>query len=186
LTLGLVTNASGAAPTIYVSPSGSDAAACTQAAPCKSFDRAYRAASAGSEVEIAGGTYGGQDFNGPPAKATSERIVFRPAAGATVKIGYLSVSNTNNVEVRAVATDGWGVTNGSTNVILRDLSIFDQQNGGYFGGAHDTQIIGGEIGRIDPGDGISGASIPGTASTSTTPAATPTPTSPSTACTCTT
>jgi hypothetical protein len=154
LTLGLVTNASGAAPTIYVSPSGSDAAACTQAAPCKTFDRAYRAASAGSEVEIAGGTYGGQDFNGPAAKATSERIVFRPAAGATVKIGYLSVSNTNNVEVRGVATDGWGVTNGSTNVILRDLSIFDQQNGGYFGGAHDTQIIGGEIGRIDPGDGI--------------------------------
>ncbi|HMJ33998.1 MAG TPA: Ig-like domain-containing protein [Baekduia sp.] len=154
MTLGLVASASGAAPTSYVAPSGSDTAACTQAAPCKTFDRAYRAASAGSEVEIAGGTYGGQDFNGPPAKATSERIVFRPAAGATVKIGYLGVSNTDNVEIRGMETDGWGVTDGSTNVILRDVTIFDERNGGYFGGAHDTQIIGGEIGRIDPGDGI--------------------------------
>jgi hypothetical protein len=38
------------AATMYVSTTGSDSAACTAAAPCKSFSRAYQVAAAGDTV----------------------------------------------------------------------------------------------------------------------------------------
>ena len=44
-----------------MSPTGSDAGLCTQAAPCKSLDRAYRVAEPGDVVQIAEGSYPGQD-----------------------------------------------------------------------------------------------------------------------------
>jgi len=154
LTFLLAAAAHAAAPTMYVAPSGSDSNPCTSAAPCKSFDRAYRAASAGSEVQVAAGTYPSQAFSSAPPKGTSEKIVFRPAAGATVKLGYLDVSNTDNLEVRDMETDGWGLTDGSAHVILRNLLVYDESDAGYFSGADDVQIIGGEISKIDPGDGI--------------------------------
>jgi hypothetical protein len=66
-----------------VSPSGSDANACSQAAPCKTFDRAYRVASCGATVSLAGGTYPTQTINAPE-KECSSYITFTPAAGAVV------------------------------------------------------------------------------------------------------
>jgi hypothetical protein len=41
-----------------------DSNPCTAAAPCASFDRAYRAASGGQVVEVAGGSYGNQELDG--------------------------------------------------------------------------------------------------------------------------
>jgi hypothetical protein len=137
---------------VYVSPSGNDAASCPQNAPCRSFDRGYRAAAPGDEVVLAGGRYGDQTLSNLPAKGV--RVVIRPDAGATVKTGYLSIANGDDVEVRDIETDGWGVTRGSAHVVLRNISVFDEEDGGYFSGADDVQVIGGEIGRIDPGDGI--------------------------------
>ena len=65
------------AATLYVSPSGSDSAACTSAAPCGSFERAYSVAAAGDVVEIRAGSYGGQDIDAAP-KASGPAVVFRP------------------------------------------------------------------------------------------------------------
>src|ERR687888_416919 len=77
-------------PVRYVSPSGSDGAACTQAAPCRSMDRAYRVAQPGETVELAGGSYPAQTVNADGAKAVgSADVLFRPAAGATVTLGDL-------------------------------------------------------------------------------------------------
>jgi chitodextrinase len=78
---------------IFVSPSGNDANACTQSAPCKSFDRGYRAAQPGDVVQIAGGTYPDQTINVDTSMVgVTADVVFQPAAGSTVTInGDLSV-----------------------------------------------------------------------------------------------
>src|SRR5438093_13535104 len=60
---------------LFVSPSGSDRKACTEAAPCRSFERAYRLARPGQTVKLAAGTYGGeeQQLDGP-RKPGNKRI----------------------------------------------------------------------------------------------------------------
>jgi hypothetical protein len=143
-----------AGATVYVSPSGSDTAPCTQAAPCRNFERAVTVSPAGGEVEAAAGSYGGQSLENVPAKASSAKVIVRPAAGAAVTTGYLNFDNTDNVEVRSMTTSGWGIRGNSAHIVLRDVKALDASSGGYFGGADDVKIIGGEIGRIDPEDGI--------------------------------
>lgn len=68
--LGAVATLAAAAPaqgaTLRVSTSGSDSNNCTASAPCASFQRAYAVASNGAVVEVAGGSYGGQNFNAAP------------------------------------------------------------------------------------------------------------------------
>jgi hypothetical protein len=78
---------------VYVAPHGSDEAPCTRAAPCRSFDRAYRVAQPGDTVELAAGTYPTQTIQVDPRKVFVERnVVFRPARGAIVTIaGDLAV-----------------------------------------------------------------------------------------------
>src|SRR3954454_23444050 len=63
---------------VYVSPSGSDAAACTRQAPCASFDRAYRAVASGGVVVVGGGASGPQKIFLDPTK-TSSPVYFLPA-----------------------------------------------------------------------------------------------------------
>jgi hypothetical protein len=67
---------------LYVSASGSDASTCTQAAPCRSLNRAYQLAQPGAVVEVAGGTYGAQAIS-PKASAAAPAVMFRSAAGST-------------------------------------------------------------------------------------------------------
>jgi hypothetical protein len=138
--------------TVYVSPTGSDTAPCTQAAPCRSFDRGVSVSPAGGEVEAAAGSYGDQTLEDLPSKGA--KVVVRPAAGAAVSTGYLNFDNAQSIEVRSVTTSGWGIRGSSAHIVLRDVKALDATSGGYFGGADDVQIIGGEIGRIDPEDGI--------------------------------
>jgi hypothetical protein len=147
--------AHGAAPTFYLSPSGSDSAACTQTAPCRSLDRGYRVASPGSEVILAAGSYGSQSLSNVPVKSASTKVVFRPATGAAVTLGGLTISNSDNIEIRDVKTAGWGVTNGAAHIILRRVFAGDiSQAAGYFSGSDDVQLIDSEIARVDPNDGI--------------------------------
>ena len=48
----------------------------------------------------------------------------------------------------------WQVRDGAKNIILRNLKILHQRYGGFVGGVDDLQILGGEIGWIDPNDGL--------------------------------
>ena len=48
------------AGSVYLSPSGSDSAACSSAAPCKSVQRGFQVAQAGQTVTLATGEYGTQ------------------------------------------------------------------------------------------------------------------------------
>jgi len=74
---------------LFLSTSGSDSNACTSAAPCRSFDRAFRVASPGQVVEVAAGSYGDQNLLFDSSKTASD-VVFQPAAGASVTVGQLN------------------------------------------------------------------------------------------------
>ena len=75
----------GSAGTLYLSPSGSDSAACTQSAPCKTLAHAYALAKAGEKVVLAAGTYTDTSLPLTSGKTTSTPVVFEPASGAAVK-----------------------------------------------------------------------------------------------------
>ena len=68
---------------VFVSSSGSDANACSQAAPCKTFDRAYRVAALWGD-----GVGRGRHVSGPVDQRAREGVLgyvtFSPAAGAVV------------------------------------------------------------------------------------------------------
>jgi hypothetical protein len=74
---------------VFVATTGNDANACTQSAPCRSFNRAYRVAHSGDIVEVAAGSYGDQDLRFDSTKTSSSDVVFRTASGASVTIGQL-------------------------------------------------------------------------------------------------
>ena len=141
------------AATLYVATNGADGGSCTQAAPCKSFARAYNVATAGSDVIVAAGSYAQQDLSGLAPKATTELITFKPAAGAAVELAYLNINNARNIEVRDMQAT-WQVRGNAKHIVLRNIKILHDNFGGYLGGADDVQILGGEIGFIDPNDGL--------------------------------
>ena len=85
----------GSTATVFVSPSGSDSNACTQTAPCKSFNRAYAVAKPGQTVEVAGGTYGSQTLLKGSQSQSGPMITFACASGATCTIGSLTLGQNN-------------------------------------------------------------------------------------------
>jgi hypothetical protein len=89
------------AAALYVSPTGSDSAPCTQSAPCATFDRAYRVAQPGAAVTVAAGTYPAQTIRDDPAKtnATAD-VTFSPAKNASVTIDGDLVVYGSHVVVR--------------------------------------------------------------------------------------
>jgi hypothetical protein len=86
-----------AATVYYLSPTGNDSNPCTQSQPCKSLGRGYEVASAGDTVEIAGGTYNGdQTIYRDASKTSSTDIIFRPAAGASANFtGEINLSGSH-------------------------------------------------------------------------------------------
>ena len=91
VSLSATTAACGAAPappptgSVYVTPGGSDANPCTQASPCRTFGRAYKAASAGATVVVGAGTYPGQEIDEDPSKpASGAPVVFEPSGPVVV------------------------------------------------------------------------------------------------------
>ena len=146
--------ASASADTLHVSRSGTASSACSAVAPCDSFNRAYQLAGAGDVVRVAGGTYNTLSLSDLPAKASAEKVVFEPALGASVQVANLTIRNTDNVEVRDMRVATWDVVQGSEHVVLRNITVLNETSGGFMSGVSDVQVIGGEIGNIDPGDGI--------------------------------
>ena len=69
---------------LLISPSGSDSNPCTSTAPCQSLDRAYKMAKPGQTVQVASGTYRGQNIFPDTSKSSSSDVVFQPIPGATV------------------------------------------------------------------------------------------------------
>ena len=88
-----LTGARAARPTVFVSTTGNDGGRCTSTSPCRSLNRAYRVASPGTVVQVAGGSYGDQTIESDPAKNAARAVVtFRPASGATASFADLTLS----------------------------------------------------------------------------------------------
>jgi hypothetical protein len=129
-----------AAPTLYVSPIGSDSGRCTQASPCASFDRAYRVASLGTTVQVLPGDYAAQRINSDSTKTGTGRVIFAAAASGQVRIGGVRIFG-NHVELRKLQTT-WAVMPGTTDVIIRDVVSPGPIS---ITGATRVSVLGGEI-----------------------------------------
>jgi Right handed beta helix region len=84
----------------FVAPDGSDGNRCrTPATACATFGRAYRSAKPGHVVEVAAGEYPPQDVLADPRKATKKRhVTFRPAEGAVVELGGLTLGSGDSLD----------------------------------------------------------------------------------------
>jgi nitrous oxidase accessory protein NosD len=83
-----------AAGAFQVSPTGSDSAACTVAAPCKTIGHAVDMAGAGSIIDVAAGTY--------PEQVTITRDLFLRGHGATIDAS----GNINGIVVSGASASG--------------------------------------------------------------------------------
>ena len=90
--------------TLYVSPNG-PGSACTKAAPCDTFNRAYRVAQPGDVVLVAAGSYPQQDIDNDPSKTSSTDVVFRPEGGV-VTIGCRNGGGCIDISGSHITFDG--------------------------------------------------------------------------------
>jgi hypothetical protein len=147
---------SSGAASVFLAPNGSDSNPCTQAAPCKTFDRGYRAAAPGALVEIAAGLYPGQQVIPSAAKSGSTPILFRPAAGAAVDLESLDVFG-DHVDVGGITIErDFYVKCSADDVVLRNsiaqlLFIRSSSNVSIY----DTEFgnVANAVSQIGPGDG---------------------------------
>ncbi len=71
--------------TLFISPSGSDSNACTEAKPCQTMKHAYKVAAAGETVRLLSGSYPRQKIEEDGSKSSSSHVIFAAASGASVK-----------------------------------------------------------------------------------------------------
>jgi hypothetical protein len=124
-----------------MSPSGSDSNPCTQALPCRTFNRAYRVASPGHTVEAAAGDYPGQAINPDPSKTSSDDVVFRPAVGASVRVTGGLDANGSHFELRDMTVHQANFPTTADDVTFRNVI----NHGMWMQGSRNISIIGGEI-----------------------------------------
>jgi hypothetical protein len=80
---------------LFVAPTGADTNRCTKAAPCSTFDRAYRAAKPGDVVEVAAGDYPNQVITAVAGRV-GPNVLFRPATDARVVLAGLEFGREQN------------------------------------------------------------------------------------------
>jgi hypothetical protein len=124
-----------------VALNGSDQNPCTTSAPCATFDRAYRQASPGQAVFVAGGSYPKQRINVDTRKnGAGADVVFLPAGGSTVKVAGVSIAG-SHIELRSLQTK-WAVVPGANSVTLRNV-ISDGAIS--ITGASNVSVLGGQV-----------------------------------------
>ena len=147
---------------LFVSASGSDAGSCSQAAPCRSFDRAYVLAKPGQVVEVAAGTYPGQDVSSVAGRV-GPAVEFREAG--RVILGDLSIA-ADYVTIRGIETSYKGSSPGAGNQVgvwvepgASYVTLIDVDAGsvGSWKADHLT-VRGGDFG---PCDAVTGSNVCG-------------------------
>lgn len=131
---------------VFLSPSGSDANPCSRARPCRTLDRAYAVARLGQTVELAAGSYEGDHEIGAAAKTGSGVVVFRPASGASVTVGGITLRGQTHVEFRDLTAGSWFVRN------VRDVTFRNVTTNFFFIRSSDSvRVLGGSVGPIQDG-----------------------------------
>jgi hypothetical protein len=91
-------------------------------------------------VELASGAYGPQEL--AKGSKSGQRVLFRPAPGATVTLGELDIY-ASNLEIRDVKVlPRWYVYEGSSNVTMRDI----RSERFVIASASNVSVIGGDYG----------------------------------------
>jgi hypothetical protein len=161
--------ASAEAATWQVTATGSGTA-CTAAAPCGSFDVAYKKAAPGDVVEVANGNYASQTLTAK-AGATAPNVVIR-GMGSSVVLGpttqtktqdCLGFSGASYVTVENVHTASTSIVNQQTDLYplnpvphqcgvsvgrggAHHITLKDVDAGKIWIAANDVQVIGGDYG----------------------------------------
>jgi hypothetical protein len=144
---------------LFLSASGSDSAACSATAPCKSLDRAYQVASPGDIVEVAAGTYGSQAIQRDAGFTSSEDVVFRPAAGATVTLGSVTVYGSHVTLQGMDATDLNARVTDPYKFAVSDITFRNMDARNFMVmSASDVRVIGGDYGPASDCGGPYGGS----------------------------
>jgi hypothetical protein len=132
---------------LFVDPAGSDAAACSRAAPCRTLARAYAVARPGDVVEVAPGTYPPQQIPHDPARTSPDDVVFRPRAGTRPALGGLEAFG-GHFTVRGLRTGFVDLHADDGGHSPADVTVVDGEGPGLFigGGARDIRIEGGSYG----------------------------------------
>jgi len=146
--------------TLALSPRGSDAAACTRAAPCRSFNRAYRAARPGQVVELTGGAYGRQLILPDPRKGSGADVVFRPARGAKITVDDQLTVDASHVTLSGFRLNGdWRTDQQTRDVTFRNVTV---AGGIFVNSSQGIRVIGGSVGGTRDTKPQIGAWPPGT------------------------
>jgi hypothetical protein len=158
------------APSVFLSPTGSDSSPCTQAAPCLSLNRAYHAVRSGGSVQLAAGLYGCDEITPDPSKTST--VVFAPAAGASVAPTCELSIDGNYIEFQNMSLDGIR-SDSAQHLTLRNVNVTCQDTAPYelwggkcsagvflFAPASYFAMIGGSVGPTwdDTYDGAPGQS----------------------------
>jgi hypothetical protein len=148
-------SAKATAPALYVAPTGSDTAACTQSAPCATLQRAYTVAKPGQTVLIQPGAYPPQLVAFVPK--TGDPVVFAGTNGASVASidlgnGPQGIRGPQHVVIRDLVVGMTTVWDGSSDVELRNLHGrgFDIIYGASTAPMPDNvRVIGGDFGPCE-------------------------------------
>jgi hypothetical protein len=99
------------ASSLFVSPGGSDANDCTEAAPCAAFQRAYSLSEPGGVVRVFAGTYPRQTLSVDNSGLSAlSPVVFEPASGS-VTVAGIDLTGANNVVFRGMTFGTGAVEN---------------------------------------------------------------------------
>jgi hypothetical protein len=141
--------AANASDVLAVAPTGSDGNPCTEASPCRSFDRAYHVAKPGQVVIVAPGSYPEQKVTADPEKTLAADVVFRAVVRSAVTVGGLSVHGSHITFQNMRVNGDWQTFHETHDVTFRRLvvhgSVFTQSSsnirvlGGSVGGVVDTK-----------------------------------------------
>jgi chitodextrinase len=131
---------SGSSSALYVAPNGSDANACTQGAPCLSFNRAYQLAAPGASVTVSAGQYAAQTIKSSAGKLSGPDVVFQPAAGAVVAVARLTILG-SHIQLTNMNFP-YDVGAGASNITLRNINADAAIS---VAGASNVSVIGGQV-----------------------------------------
>ena len=107
---------------VYLAPTGSDTAACTQTAPCRSMSRGYAVATAGNAIQLADGVYPAQNV-----PSGTKAVTFRGGSGVVVRQLYTMAANATfdgvNLDAAGAVTNGAVLEFDAPNSVFKNASV---------------------------------------------------------------
>jgi outer membrane biosynthesis protein TonB len=144
---------------LFLATAGSDSAACSASAPCKTLNRAYQVAAAGDIVELAAGSYGSQTIQRDTGLSSSEDVVFRPADGAGVTLGSVTVYGSHVTIEGMQATDLTARVTDPYQFAVTDITFRNMDARNFMVmSATNVNVIGGDYGPASDCGGPYGGS----------------------------